>query len=74
LFLFLGLFWAIVFHGTFDYFLLLQKSGLVNPGGSNVLLFLGALISFAVGLWLSRKHIREYQLSSKQAFENGKRV
>jgi protease PrsW len=74
LFLFLGLFWAIAFHGTFDYFILLQNSGLLSAYVSNILLFLGAVVSFAVGLYLSRKHIREYRLSSKQAFENSKRV
>ncbi len=74
LFLFLGLFWAIAFHGTFDYFILLQNSGLLSAYVSNILLFLGAVVSFAVGLYLSRKHIREYRLSSKKAFENSKRV
>ena len=74
LYLFLGLFWAIAFHGTFDYFILLQNSGLLSAYVSNILLFLGAVVSFGVGLYLSRKHIREYRLSSRQVFENSKRV
>ena len=74
LYLFLGLFWAVAFHGTFDYFILLQNSGLLSAYVSNILLFLGAIVSFGVGLYLSRKHIREYRLSSRQAFENSKRV
>ncbi|HMG67732.1 MAG TPA: PrsW family glutamic-type intramembrane protease [Chitinophagaceae bacterium] len=73
-FLFLGLFWAIVFHGTFDYFLFLQNNALVNQYVSNILLFGGALISLIVGLWLSRRHFHQYRLSSKQAFENNNRV
>jgi protease PrsW len=72
--LFLGLFWAIVFHGTFDYFLFLQNNALVNQYFSNSLLFGGAVVSFGISLWLSRRHIHEYQLSSKQAFEKNKRV
>jgi RsiW-degrading membrane proteinase PrsW (M82 family) len=74
LYLSLGLFWAVAFHGTFDYFLFLQNSGWLSTNVSSVVLFLGAVVSFGVGLYLSRKHIREYRLSSKQAFENNKRA
>ncbi len=70
----LGLFWAIAFHGTFDYFLFLQNNELVTHYVSNLMLFNGAVVSLIVGLLLSRKLIRRYQLSSKETFENNKHV
>ena len=70
----LGLFWAIAFHGTFDYFLFLQNNELVTQYVSSLMLFGGAVVSLIVGLLLSRKLIRRYRLSSKQAFENNKHV
>lgn len=47
-----GLIMAILFHGTYDYFLFI---------GSESLLFVGAFVSLAVGLWLSIKAIRMHR-------------
>lgn len=63
-----GLFWAVVFHGCFDFFLFLQKSPDVKPYISDALLFLGALISYILAIRMSRKHIRLHHQFSKQLF------
>lgn len=52
----LGLLWAIVFHGTFDFFLFL---------GNSLLHFAGALASFIIAIYLSRRAIRKKQIISK---------
>lgn len=49
---FIGLGIAVIFHGTYDYFLFVQHV----PG-----LWLGALASLAVGLFLSNRAIRMHQ-------------
>ncbi|MBI1344121.1 MAG: PrsW family intramembrane metalloprotease [Terrimonas sp.] len=64
-----GLFWAVFFHGTFDFFLFLQKSPDVKPFISDGLLFAGAIISYIVAIRMSRKHIHTHQLLSKQMFK-----
>jgi protease PrsW len=63
-----GLLLAVFFHGTFDFFLFLQKSPDVAPYVSDGLLFIGALVSFYFAIKLSRKHIRLHQLHSRQMF------
>jgi protease PrsW len=52
----LALVWPVVFHGTFDFFLFL---------GSTVLHFAGALASFIIAIYLSRRAIRKKQAISK---------
>lgn len=64
-----GLFWAVFFHGTFDFFLFLQKSPDVKPYISDGLLFAGAVASFIIAIRLSRKHIRLHQKLSKLNFQ-----
>ncbi len=65
-----GLFWAIFFHGTFDFFLFLQENVWVNQFVSDGLLFLGAVASFIVAIWLSRKAIKEHVKTSKEMFHS----
>ena len=57
---FLALFWAVVFHGAFDFFLLLGKTW-IN--------FAGALISFIIAIKLSGKAIRKKQALSKSYWQ-----
>ena len=59
--MFLAIFWPVVFHGTFDFFLFL---------GSNWLHFAGALISFIVAVRLSLKLIKQKQSLSQSHFIN----
>lgn len=65
-----GLFWAVLFHGSFDFFLFLQNSPQVEPYVSDSLLFLGAVISYIIAIRLSRKHIRLHQQTSKSLFKD----
>lgn len=57
---FMALFWPVLFHGTFDFFLFLDRAGLY---------YLGALVSFIVALRLSLKLIRRKQQLSKDHHE-----
>jgi protease PrsW len=70
-YLFLGLFWATFFHGTYDFFLFLQGDSVVNKYVSDGLLFAGAIASFIVALRLSRKAIKEHIATSKQMYIDG---
>jgi protease PrsW len=63
-----GLFLAIFFHGTFDFFLFLQNTPDVKPYISDGLLFMGAVTSFIIAIRLSRKLIKQHQLLSQQTF------
>lgn len=63
-----GLACAILFHGTFDFFLFLQENDWVNQFVSDGLLFVGALGSFILGIWLSRKAIKEHVNTSANLF------
>ncbi|GAB2813713.1 PrsW family glutamic-type intramembrane protease [Ferruginibacter profundus] len=51
-----AVFWPVVFHGTFDYFLFL---------GNSLLHIAGALASFVIAIYLSRRAIRKKQAISK---------
>ena len=57
---FLALFWPILFHGTFDFFLMYGKTGLH---------VLGALVSLIIALRLSFKAIKKKQELSRLYFE-----
>jgi protease PrsW len=70
-YLFLGVFWATFFHGTYDFFLFLQGDSVVNKYVSDGLLFAGAIASFIVALRLSRKAIKEHIATSKQMYIDG---
>lgn len=58
-YMFLAIFWPVLFHGTFDFFLFV---------GSGLLYFGGAVVSFIVAVKLSLKLIRKKQEISKQYF------
>lgn len=63
-----GVLLAVLFHGSFDFFLFLQNSPEVEPFVSDGLLFAGAIASYVVAIRLSRKHINLHQQLSKQLF------
>ena len=67
----LGLFWAVFFHGAYDTFLFWQQSPEIKPYVSDLLLFLGALISFIVALRLSFKLIAKHRVLSQRTFMPG---
>jgi RsiW-degrading membrane proteinase PrsW (M82 family) len=56
----LAIFWPVLFHGTFDFFLFL---------GNGWLYFAGAVVSFIVAVKLSLKLIRRKQEISKNHYE-----
>jgi protease PrsW len=58
-YLLLAIFWPVVFHGTYDYFLFI---------GSTWMHISGALISFFVALQLSKIAIRKQQNLSRQTY------
>ena len=66
--LFLGLFWAVLFHGVYDFFLFLQGNPYVKDYIPNFLLFIGAVVSFIVAIRLSLKQIKKHRLLSQQTF------
>jgi LPXTG-motif cell wall-anchored protein len=63
--LFLGLFWAIIFHGTYDFFLFLQESHKTGTDNASLMMFLGAMVSLATGIILSKKAINEHLIISE---------
>ncbi len=65
-----GIFWAVVFHGSYDFFLMLQENQLVLQYTSGLLLFVGALISLMTGILLSHKAIKEHLNLSMQQNQN----
>lgn len=58
--LFLGVFWAIVFHGSYDFFLFLQENHKTGADNTSLLMFLGALASLMTGILLSKKAIKDH--------------
>lgn len=64
-----GIFWAVVFHGTYDCLLFLGENGQVAEYASGGMLVLAALSSYIFGVRLSLKAIRKQQLHSKQLHE-----
>jgi len=58
--LFFGVFWAIVFHGSYDFFLFLQENHKTGTDNTSLLLFLGAVVSLVTGVMLSKKAIKEH--------------
>jgi RsiW-degrading membrane proteinase PrsW (M82 family) len=70
-YLFTGLLVAVLFHGTFDFFIFLQANEAINEYASDGLLFAGAVLSYIIAIWLSRKHIKLHQKRSKELFSPG---
>ncbi|MEI9808162.1 MAG: GNAT family N-acetyltransferase [Bacteroidota bacterium] len=64
-----GLAWAVLFHGSYDFFLFLQESPEINQQTSGLLLFAGAMVSFIIGLRLSFRHIKTHRLLSQQTYD-----
>jgi len=64
-----GLFLAVFFHGSFDFFLFLQDNATVTSHVSSLLLFLGALSTFLVAIWLSDRAIKAHRELSRRTFE-----
>jgi len=64
-----GLFWAVLFHGAYDYCLFLQGLPAIKNIISDGLLFAGAIASFIIGIRLSLKHIRMHRRLSQQTFK-----
>lgn len=60
-YMFLAIFWPVLFHGTFDFFLFV---------GNTWLHFAGAVVSFIVAVKLSLKLIRRKQSMSQEYFIN----
>jgi RsiW-degrading membrane proteinase PrsW (M82 family)/GNAT superfamily N-acetyltransferase len=66
--LLIGLFWAVFFHGLYDFFLFLQGNPYINEYISDLLLFGGAIASFVIAIRLSLKHIKQHRLLSQQTY------
>jgi RsiW-degrading membrane proteinase PrsW (M82 family)/ribosomal protein S18 acetylase RimI-like enzyme len=64
----LGLVWAVLFHGLFDFFLFLQGNPYTKNYISDLLLFAGAVVSFVIAIRLSLKHIKQHRLLSQQTY------
>jgi protease PrsW len=60
-----GLWLAVFFHGSFDFFLFLRDLSVIQEHISDILLFLGALVTFGIAMVLSRRAIREHIAHSK---------
>lgn len=63
-----GLFWAILFHGSYDFFLFLQENKIVVKTFSSLLLILGAVVSLITGIILSNKAIKSHLEFSKSNY------
>ncbi|MBL7723275.1 MAG: PrsW family intramembrane metalloprotease [Chitinophagaceae bacterium] len=68
-----GILGAVFFHGTFDFFLFINKYSFAGKELSEALLAGGAIASFIVSLILSRKLIREHRKLSQQMFDPAKK-
>lgn len=65
-----GLALAILFHGTFDFFLFINQIPGVSENTGNGLLALGAIASFIISLVLCRRMILSDQRISKHMFKD----
>jgi RsiW-degrading membrane proteinase PrsW (M82 family)/ribosomal protein S18 acetylase RimI-like enzyme len=63
-----GLFWAVLFHGAYDYCLFLQGLPAIKEYISDGFLFAGALISFIIAIRLSLKHIKMHRRLSQKTY------
>jgi RsiW-degrading membrane proteinase PrsW (M82 family)/ribosomal protein S18 acetylase RimI-like enzyme len=67
--LLLGLFWAVVFHGAYDFFLFLQGNPNVSDSVSDGLLIGGAIISFIIAIRLSFKMLSKHRRLSQRTYK-----
>ena len=65
-----GLFWAVLFHGLYDFFLFLQGNPYIKEYISDLLLFVGAVASFVIAIRLSLRHIKQHRLLSQQTYQS----
>jgi RsiW-degrading membrane proteinase PrsW (M82 family) len=65
-----GLFWSILFHGSYDFFLFLQENEMVVKTFSSLLLTTGAIVSLITGIILSNKAIKSHLEFSKSTHNN----
>lgn len=65
----LGLFWAVLLHGVYDFCLFLQGNSIINEYISDGLLFMGAVASFGIAIRLSMKHIKKHRRLSQQTYK-----
>jgi len=61
-----GLFWAVVFHGSYDFFLFLKDTQQTQSELS-LLMLLGAIVSLITGIILSKKAITAHLHQSAEA-------
>jgi len=66
-----GIFWAVLFHGTYDFFLFLQGNPFIKPIVSDMLLFSGAIASLIIAIRMSKNQIRLHQELSRKLFKPG---
>lgn len=66
-----GIFWAVFFHGTYDFFLFLQGNPFIKPIVSDMLLFSGAIASLIIAVRMSKHQIRLHQQLSQKLFKPG---
>ena len=66
--LLLGLFWAILFHGLYDFFLFIRESPVVRYYIADGLLLTGAIASFIIAIRLSFIHIGRHRKLSQQTY------
>ena len=66
--LLLGLFWAVLFHGLYDFFLFLRESPAVKYVVADGLLIAGAVASFIIAIRLSFIHIKKHRKLSQQTY------
>ena len=65
----LGLAGAILFHGTYDFFLFIKAFSFAGQDVSEGLLIGGAIVSLIVAILLSRNLLRRQQTLSEQLFK-----
>lgn len=67
-----GIFLAVLFHGSFDFFLFLQNNNYARQYVSEGLLLAGALVSYYVAIRLSLRSIKLHQELSRLDYEHRK--
>ncbi|MCG2615643.1 GNAT family N-acetyltransferase [Terrimonas sp. NA20] len=63
-----GLFWAVLFHGLYDFFLFIRDSPTVRDLIADGLLIAGAIASFIIAVRLSFIHIKKHRKLSQQTY------
>lgn len=64
-----GIFWAVILHGSYDTLLLLGQNGVISAYVSRGLLVTGAFVSYFIGIRLSLTAIKKQQQLSKELYE-----